>query len=273
MLSSRARQRCFVGEIGDIVNGTASAVANVTITEPVVQVHQDRRGWEVHVVVAEEELHCAQQMLDAAKNYLGEACQVSRFARLLSNRNPWKDVRCGFRALIAFMEDETRACKSVYELSECPDRAQCSYQHPRCIKRFFMVVKSTKVPPTVDSTEGKCEGAASTSISTQSAQSGHSTASSRSAQSGQSGQNWQSVGHCGSVGPLFGYINVEADGSSKSEGSPVGPLVTLPLHPHLLVSCKSNFEHPRHSQAPPLHESVMDIPMGSPLMSGFIISL
>jgi len=256
-----ARQRCFVGVVADIVRRATSAMASVTTTEPVVQVVQDRRGWEVYLVVAEKELHCAEHLLDAVKSSFREACQVSRCVRLIGNRNPWRNVRCGFRALIAFMEDETRACQHVYEFGECLNRAHCSYQHPRSIKRFFVAVKSAVVAPMIDSNIFKCEGTTSTFNSTQSAHSRHSTARAR------SGQSWQSVIHSGSV------CTVKADGSSKSEGSPVRPLLSLPAHPHLHVCCESNLKHTRDGQAPPLHENALDLFDGSLLMSGFIISL
>jgi len=262
MVSSRARQRAFADESADLVNKAASAMTSIPTAVSQMQVHQDRRGWEIHLVVAEEEVHRTKEMLEAAKAQITKECQTTKYVRLLGSRNPWRDVRCGFRALIGFMEDETNACADVYELGECANRTQCSKKHPRLIKRLFVVVRSPLMVvgshlmgsplmgSMTDHNETHCEGSASTSTGTPSSA------------SAQTVQSWSSASHSGSPSDLHGYSSVEADGSSMPEGAP---------DPHL--SCEADSERPIDIQAPPLHEKAFGIPVEAHLRSRLIISL
>jgi len=268
MVSSRARQRAFVDELTNVVKSTVSAMKPITVTQPVAKLFHDRRGWEIHMVVAEEELHHAKEMLEVAKANLLEASQTSKYARLLHNRSPWRDVRRGFRTLIAFMEDETNACTEIYELGECPHWTNCSKKHPRCIKRLFVVVKSTLVDSDLSSSH--CEGSTSTSTDAQSAPSAQTTAC---LESSLAGQNWNGASHSGSTCGLLGYGSVEDNSSLISEGSPVEPLFILRAPPHVHVSQKNKSKNPSDVQAPTFHEMAFGVPVETHLRSGLVISL
>jgi len=249
MASSRARQRAFASESADLVNKAASAMTRIPATAPQMQVHQDRRGWEIHLVVANEDLHYTQEMLEAGKAQITIECQNAKYVRLLGSQAPWRDVHCGFRALIGFMEDETSACADVYELGECTNRTQCSKKHPRLIKRLFVVVRSPLMASMTGSSETHCEGSASTTGTTNSG-------------SAQTVQSWSSASYSGSPGDLLGYGSIEADGSLIPEGSP---------DPH--VSCEADSEQPSDIQSPPLNEKAFGIPVEAHLRSRLIISL
>jgi len=273
MVSSRARRRAYADEIADIVNKAVSAMAQVPATRPQTQSQEDRRGWEIQSVVAEEDVHHAKDMLEVAKAQITETCQASKYARLLGSRSPWRDVHCGFRALVGFMEDDTTACPDVYEHGECCNRAQCSRSHPRLIKRLFVMVKPTRTASTVDFSESNCEGIESTSLSTKSTRSSQSGLSTTNSESAQTGQSWSSASRSESASGLLGYGSVEADGSSISEGSPIGPLPPLSGLPNLDLSCQANSEHPHDIQAPPLHEMAFGVPIEAHLRSRLVISL
>jgi len=238
-----------------MVNATASAMRLATASRPLVRVVEDRRGWEIHAVVAEEELHHARKLLDVAKAHIGETCQASKQVQLLCSRRPWTNVQCGFRALIGCMKDKLNVCTDVCDFGECRNQETCSKTHPRPIKRLFVVVKSSEANPKDHCRASLCESRTSTS----NAQSEQFALSGTSSLNSHLGHSWSAVSHSGSVF-LLGSNSVQAELSAVSEVSRSRPLLQSPAHPpHLHLSY----------EADPEHSSTIE----ARLKSGFLISL
>jgi len=130
-------------EAAEVVKSVAAAMTQATL-------YQERRGWEILATIPGEDQRYTELLLSMAKAKLRAACCCSTHVCLLCNcSNPWRDVRCGFRALLGFMDDESTACIPMYELGMCPDVQECPKKHPNCIKRFFVVVRTNLDPPAV----------------------------------------------------------------------------------------------------------------------------
>jgi len=117
-----------------------------------------RSGWEINCNLAEEDEHLREVMLNAAKAKLQMAIQSSQHVCLLHHRtNPWKDVRCGFRSLFGYLEDEREACMSTYESGFCPNGVKCPLHHPCCVKRLYVVVRTGCASAHLDVSDSVCE--------------------------------------------------------------------------------------------------------------------
>jgi len=68
----------------------------------------------------------------------------------------WKDVHCGFRALLAFVEDENRAGMPICEFEHCPN-PECPKQHPTRIKRLYVMVKTNMATAQADFNDNALE--------------------------------------------------------------------------------------------------------------------
>jgi len=236
MTSSPARLRRFVAEAADAVTKTASSIADSTKATSIVEVCQDRRGWEIHATVAIEDQHCVKELLDVAKDHLQAACQSTRYVCLVSN-HMWKDVQYGLRGLLAFVEDETRASTPICELQKCPN-PECPARHARLIKRFYVTVKPNMVISKFGSSGNKWDHgmpscSAPTSISAPDTRA-------------PSARNLSPINYSGLSNRLF-----QDDGSIAAEDGP------LPLSCHTVHD--TNFGLPRGIQARQPDQSSFDL--------------
>lgn len=243
-------------EAADVVSNTASSIVDSTATKCLVQVYQDRRGWEIHTMVAVEDQHCMEGLLDVAKTHLQEACQSTKCVSLVSNKtNTLKDVHCGFRALLAFVDDESRAGMPICEFEKCPN-PDCPNQHPTRIKRLYVMVKTNRHSPQPDFNDNISENQASYSSNAASALSALST---QSAGSAQSAGSLSSMDYSGSTDGFLGD-----DGNlAGSDGA-----VLLPFGMSHDISC----EQPRIRARPPDQNS-FDLLIQSHLRPSCVISL
>jgi len=262
MTSSRARLRLFMAEAAGVVTKTASSIADGADMKCLVQVYEDRRGWEIHTMVAVEDQHGMEELLNVAKANLQEACHSASCVCLVSNtRHTWKNVHCGFRALMAFVDDESRAGMPICELEHCPNPA-CPNQHPTRIKRLYVMVKTNMVTPQVDSNDNALENLFSFSSSVPSAASALSTLS---ALSTQSAGSVQSAGSSSSIVYSMSGDCLLGDDDCIAGAEQAHP---MPLH----VSHGTNFEQPRVQARPP-DQSSFDLLSHSNLRPSCVISL
>jgi len=230
-----------------------------------VQVYQDRRGWEIHTTVSVEHQHRMEELLAVAKAHLQEACQSARYVCLVSNKNDkWKDVHCGFRALLAFVEDENRAGMPICEFEHCPN-PECPKQHPTRIKRLYVMVKTNMnmATPQADFNDNALENQTSFSSSAPSAPSALSTLSALSTQSAGSVQT------AGSLSSIAYSMTGDCFLGDDDHGI-AGPEWAHPLPLHM--SDGTNFEQPRVQTRPP-DQSSFDLLSQSHLRPSCVISL
>jgi len=146
-------------------------------------------------MVAVEDQHGMEGLLDNAKALLQEECRSTRYMLLVSNkRDKWKDVHCGFRALMVFVEDGSRAGMPICEFEEYPI-PECPNQHPTRFKRLYVIVKTNMVTPQADSNDNALENQASFCSSAPGAISTLSSLSTHSAGSVQSAGSLSSIAY------------------------------------------------------------------------------
>jgi len=244
-------------EAADVVTKTASSIADRPDMKSLVQVYQDRRGWEIHTTVAVEDQHGMEELIDVAKAHLQEACWCARYVCLVSNKSgKWKDVQCGFRALLACVEDESRAGLPICEFEHCTT-PECPDQHPTRIKRLYVMVRTNMMNPQ----DIPLENQVSFSSSTPSAPSVSCALSSLSALS-TSATSVQSVGSLTSIAysmPGDSFLGND-DGSAGAEQA----------HAMLFQGC--HFKQPRVQVRSP-DKSCFDLLSHSHLRPSCVISL
>jgi len=158
MPASRASLHAFMVDASDAVIQAACAMGDSVGNRVNVHVCADRRGWEIHCNLAEEDEHLREVMLNAAKAKLQTANQSLQHACLLHHRtNPWKDVRCGFRSLFGYLGDEREACMSTYGFGFCPNGVKCPLNHPCCVKRLYVVVRTGCASAQFDASDSVCD--------------------------------------------------------------------------------------------------------------------
>jgi len=262
MTSSRARLRLFIAEAAGVVTKTASSIADSSDMKCLVQVYEDRRGWEIHTTVAVEDQHGMEELLDVAKAQLQEACLSASNVCLVSNtRHTWKDVHCGFRALMAFVEDESRSGMPICEFEHCPN-PECPNQHPTRIKRLYVMVKTNMVTSQGDANDNALDNQSAFSSSAPSAASAPSMLS---ALSTQSAGSVQSAGTSSSIG-----CSMSGDCLLGDDDCIAGAERVHPMPPH--VSHCTNSEQPRVQARPP-DQSSFDLLSHSHLWPSCVISL
>jgi len=240
MTTSQEDLHTFLVEADEVVKSVAAAMAQGTRQKFLVRVYQERRGWEILATIPEEDQRYTDLLLSMAKAKLRAACQCSTHVCLLSNcANAWKDVRCGFRALLGFMDDESTACIPMYELGRCPNREECQKQHPNYIKRLFVVVRTNLDPP-VD----KGSSSSNSVSSSKSVRSSVSVRSARSARNANRAESWNSDSPSGLTDgecPHSGFRGETPGGLPTTGVHPCpgqDPTVDVPPKDHMVSFCK-----------------------------------
>jgi len=165
MNDAQASHHAFMLEGANAVIKTASTILDMEKTAE-VQVVQLRRGWEIVCNLAEEHEQPREILLDAAKASLQTATQSAQHVCLLGHgSNPYKDVRHGFRCLLAHLQDPNEACVSMYGFGSCPRGVSCQFKHPAHLKRLYVVVRTGFPAARLDTSDSVCEGETSVSSS------------------------------------------------------------------------------------------------------------
>jgi len=142
---SQTSHDMFMAAAWRVVLEAAEAMAFVADNLVSVTVSQDRRGWQIFCTLAHEDPQIRKLTLSVSKRRLLLQCRCSRHVHLLNWRTkPWKDVNCGFRALLSFVDDDQKACMPMYERGHCPNGKECSKRHPSCIKRVYVGLQTHK---------------------------------------------------------------------------------------------------------------------------------
>jgi len=133
-----ARQ-AFTKSTEHIVQEVVQAIA--FITDNTVRLYRDRRGWQIRGILPIEDPQFEEWLLSVSKQLVLLQCQQAKHVCLLNCcTHPWKDTNHGFRALLGCVEDRHTACIPMYETGRCFKGANCSNNHPVCIKRLFVTM-------------------------------------------------------------------------------------------------------------------------------------
>jgi len=143
MTSQHEKLREFLMEGAEIMTQACSVITSSTDEPVLVQAYQNRRGWEIHCFIANDNPHLEEELLTVTKSTLEETFRSSKRMCLLDYcTNPWKFAKHGFRALLVCKEDQKGACRFTYKTGQCPNGDQCSLVHPVRVKRLYLVVRT-----------------------------------------------------------------------------------------------------------------------------------
>lgn len=149
--SSTRFVREFKQEVADLamsVTATFRECAHVEAVEAFKD--KDEEGWCVEVTSREEGAAHRDYLLAIAKNALFSATNNSNHVYIMGYAaKPFVPKANGFVAMLGDMQDEAKACWSLYSKGSCQMDCACRWEHPECLVPINIVIKASSPPSAV----------------------------------------------------------------------------------------------------------------------------
>jgi len=229
MTSTQAGHELFIAKVANIVMRTASSIADSLGTNSRVQVHSGFYEWEIRSIVASEDQHRMQELLNAAKTYFQDTCRSTISLCLVSiSDDSWEGANYG--SVLARVEDCSRANAPTCDFQKCTN-PECPEQHDSLIKRLYVTVRISTVVP-------KCASCDSSSSSTFSSADAASLASDDYALGDEDSITGDEGSIFGADGLLPPALHEAYDTKCGIQAQPIGQssLVRSPFQPSCLIS-------------------------------------
>jgi len=133
----------FKQEVADLAMALTVTIGGSTYAGNVeASKDRDSQGWTIEITPKEELKTHKDHLIALAKNILFNATTKSNAAYIMGYAaKPFISKSAGFVAVIADMQDESRACWDFYSKGMCTRDCQCCWEHPECLMPFNVIIK------------------------------------------------------------------------------------------------------------------------------------
>jgi len=141
--SSTRSVRDFKRHVADLAMSVLATLKRSPLTESVEASKEKRhQGWKLEVVLKESMMTHKDHVLSLAKDALLNVTSTSKHVYILGDQaKPFVSKSLGFVTWLVDMQDEKKACWSLYTKGCCKRDSACRWEHPTCLVPFNIIVK------------------------------------------------------------------------------------------------------------------------------------